>query len=161
MVSWETMKKPISSAPSSLEDHLGYWLRFVSNHVSQAFTEKLATRGMMVVEWVLLREVYGRSDVAPSDVATRLGMTRGGVSKLVDRLESRGLLTRATGPDDRRYQSLTLTAEGKSLVPRLAALADQNEREFFGHLSAARRTALRDLLTGLVAHHGLRAVPTE
>lgn len=159
MVSRETMKKPAST--SDLEAHLGYWLRFVSNHVSQAFSTKLAAREVIVVEWVVLRELFGREGVAPSDLANRLGMTRGGMTKLADRLESRGLVTRVAGLQDRRYQTLKLTTEGKALVPRLAALADQNEMEFFGHLTAAKRSALRDILTELVAHHGLRTVPIE
>lgn len=161
MVSRETMKKSSARPPADLADHLGYWLRFVSNHVSQAFTAKLATLDVMVVEWVVLRELFSRGDMSPSDLATRLGMTRGGVSKLVDRLEARGLLMRDTGTGDRRYQTLTLTADGKALVPRLATLADQNETEFFGHLTATKRDTLRSMLTDLVAHHGLRTVPTE
>ena len=43
---------------SSLESHLGYWLRYVSNHVSHAFSLKLAARGVTVAEWVVLRELY-------------------------------------------------------------------------------------------------------
>jgi DNA-binding MarR family transcriptional regulator len=148
-----------STSPSHLEAHLGYWLRLVSNHVSQAFAAKLAAREVLVVEWVVLRELYGRDDVVPSDLATRLGMTRGGISKLVNRLETGGLITRIASSQDRRYQALTLTRQGKALVPRLAALADQNEEEFFSHLPSAKRAALHDLLTELVAHHGLRTVP--
>ena|ERR1043165_4319754 len=159
MVSREIMKKTTAASPSDLAAHLGYWLRFVSNHVSQAFSARLAARGVLVAEWVVLRELFGRADVAPSDLATGLGMTRGGVSKLVDRLAERGLVARVAGTADRRYQALVLTAAGKALVPRLAALADQNEVEFFGHLGAAKRALLGGLLRDLVTHHGLRVVP--
>ena len=43
---------------SPLESHLGYWLRYVSNHVSHAFALKVAARGVTVAEWVVLRELY-------------------------------------------------------------------------------------------------------
>ncbi|HYD07668.1 MAG TPA: MarR family transcriptional regulator, partial [Reyranella sp.] len=33
---------------SDLSDHLGFWLRLVSNHVSQAFAAKVASRGVTV-----------------------------------------------------------------------------------------------------------------
>ena len=37
------------SGASELESHLGYWLRLVSNHVSQSFADKLGARGVTVV----------------------------------------------------------------------------------------------------------------
>ena len=43
---------------SDLTDHLGYWLRFVSNHVSQAFASRVAAHGVSVAEWVLMRQLF-------------------------------------------------------------------------------------------------------
>ena len=40
---------------STLEDHAGYWLRFVSNHVSHAFMQKVEAKGVTVAEWARLR----------------------------------------------------------------------------------------------------------
>jgi DNA-binding MarR family transcriptional regulator len=136
-------------------------LRFVSNHVSRGFSEKLATRAVTVAEWVVLRELFGHEGVVASDLATRLGMTRGGISKIIDRLESRGLLHRVSDQEDRRFQGLALTSAGRALVPRLATLADQNEAEYFGHLPAAKRAALEATLKELVSHHRFRTIPIE
>ena len=60
--------------------HLGYWLRFVSNHVSYAFARKLADKDVTAAEWVVLHELYGERAVAPSSLADRLGLTRGAIS---------------------------------------------------------------------------------
>ena len=84
---------------SALEDHLGYWLRFVSNHVSQAFSIKIATLDITVAEWVVMRELFERVKIAPSEIADRIGMTRGGISKLADRLIAKSLVVRARGQD--------------------------------------------------------------
>ena len=65
---------------SSLESHLGYWLRYVSNHVSHAFALKLAGSGVTVAEWVVLRELYD-FESAPSALADRLGMNSGAQSR--------------------------------------------------------------------------------
>lgn len=146
---------------SCLEDHLGYWLRYVSNQVSHAFSRKVEARGVSVAEWVLLRELYGRDSVAPSALADRLGMTRGGISKLVDRCEAKSLVTRAAGKDDRRYQELALTPAGHALVPELAALADANDAEFFAHLEPAERATLERLMRDIVQRQSLRHVPID
>jgi len=146
---------------SDLKKHAGFWLRFVSNHVSHAFARRLLASGVTVAEWVVMREMFDDEEISPGVVAERIGMTRGGVSKLVDRLVSKKLVTRRDRSDDRRFQSIALTAAGRRLTPQLAALADQNDEEFFDPLSAAERAALIATMKKLVQAHGLQTLPTE
>jgi DNA-binding MarR family transcriptional regulator len=145
---------------SPLEAHVGYWLRYVSNHVSHAFALKVENAGVSVAEWVVLRELLAQSCV-PSALADRLGVTRGAISKIVDRLESKGLARRTQSEADRRSQTLTLTAGGKALVPKLAALADRNDEEFFGYLNAAQREGLIAVMREIVRRGALKTIPTE
>ena len=146
---------------SELKKHTGFWLRLVSNHVSHAFARKLLKSGVTVAEWVVLREIYGRETMSPSELALRTGMTRGAASKLVDRLVEKELVTRKDRTDDRRYQEIALTASARRLVPSLGSLADQNDEEFFTPLSVKEREALVATLKRLVRAHGMRALPTE
>jgi len=155
------MRKPADNQPSELRDHLGFWLRAVSNHVSHTFARKLLASRVTVAEWVILREMFHRDGTAPSDLATLTGLTRGAVSKLVDRLIAKDLLGRTYADDDRRYQSLALTAAGNKLVPKLAAIADENDKAFFDTLSKKERAKLRATLTKLVEAHNLTTVPIE
>ncbi|MBK8412343.1 MAG: winged helix-turn-helix transcriptional regulator [Sandaracinaceae bacterium] len=146
---------------SALEAHLGYWLRFVSNHVSHAFKTKVEAQGVTVAEWVVLRWLFDHASARPSQLAEGVGLTRGAVSKLVDRLVVKRLVTCAADEHDRRAQRVALTAAGRRLVPRLAALADQNDAEAFGHLDADERAALLATLQRMAQHHGLRGAPLE
>jgi DNA-binding MarR family transcriptional regulator len=147
-------------AVSPLEAHLGYWLRFVSNQVSHAFALKLLAEDVTVAEWVFLRELFDR-DTAPSDLAERLGMTRGAISKLATRLEAKALIARASAGPDRRFQMLALTEQGRAIVPRLSALADANDVEFFGHLSPSERELVESAMREVVRRKGLRTVPVD
>jgi DNA-binding MarR family transcriptional regulator len=146
---------------SDLKKHVGFWLRFVSNHVSYAFARKLLAGGVTVAEWVVLREMFADEETSPGVLAERIGMTRGGVSKLVDRLVTKKLVTRRDRSDDRRFQSIALTAAGRRLIPQLAALADQNDEEFFHPLSSGERTALIATMKKLVRAHGLQTLPAD
>jgi DNA-binding MarR family transcriptional regulator len=146
---------------SPLAAHLGYWLRFVSNHVSHAFSLKLDARDVTVAEWVVLRELFERDAVAPSALAERIGMTRGAISKLADRLAAKALVTKTSEAGDRRFQSLALTRAGRALVPKLSALADRNDAEFFGHLKPAERVAIESAMKEIVRRRGLRTIPVE
>jgi DNA-binding MarR family transcriptional regulator len=144
-----------------LSTHLGYWLRFVSNHVSHGFMRKLDGLGVTAAEWVILREMYDESDIAPSRLAEKIGMTRGAVTKLADRLVAKELAARRADPSDKRAQTLALTAKGRELVPELAALADRNDAEYFGHLSAQERSLVEGVLRDIVARHGLKTLPVS
>jgi DNA-binding MarR family transcriptional regulator len=147
--------------PAALESHIGFWLRFVSNHVSQSFARKVEGSGVTVAEWVMLREMYEAVETSPSRLAASSGLTRGAVSKLVDRLVRKKLATRAEADDDRRYQDVKLTAAGRALVPKLAALADQNEEDFFSCLSAGERATLTATLRKLASANHLKKIPVN
>lgn len=145
----------------ALKSHIGFWLRFVSNHVSHSFAKKLEGSGVTVAEWVILREMFDVEVTSPSALAKATGLSRGAVSKLIDRLLEKKLLTRAEAVGDRRFQDIRLTAVGRKLVPHLAALADKNDEEFFDHLSHGERTQLVTMLKKLVAANKLSNIPTE
>jgi DNA-binding MarR family transcriptional regulator len=156
------MAKSQKTKASQLTAHIGYWMRLVSNNVSHSFAKKLEASGATVAEWVILREMYGRGDTtSPSTVAELTGLTRGAVSKLISRLLEKGLVSRKESVGDRRYQDVELTQRAKTLVPKLAELADQNDEEFFSGLNKAERIQLKGLLQKLADHHQLKVVPIE
>lgn len=145
---------------SDLGDHLGYWMRAVSNAVSHAFGRKLEAAGITVAEWAFLRVLYRMGPAAPSQLAKEMGMTRGAISKLADRLAEKRLIERADDPRDGRAQRLALTVAGREKVPILAALADANDEHAFGALSAADRADLRRILETLANGLG-REIPID
>jgi DNA-binding MarR family transcriptional regulator len=89
------------------------------------------------------------------DIANELGITTGGTSKLVDRIEASGYCQRLPNPDDRRSSLLELTEEGRRLFAkaavafddevqrRLAALPERTLRQFASTLSRLRIASRR------------------
>lgn len=155
------MPRTRSRHASELEDHLGFWLRFVSNYVSGRFRRLLEEEGSSVNEWVALRCLFNRGETTHAELIQALGMTKGAASKIVSRLEAKGLAERQLAEGSSREQVLVLTKAGAALVPRLAALADQNEEHCFAHLGQRQRKELLRVFRALVAHHQLKEVPTE
>jgi MarR family transcriptional regulator, lower aerobic nicotinate degradation pathway regulator len=151
-----TEAKPISD----IEAHLGYWLRTVSNAVSQRFARSVEAEGVTVAEWVFLRMLYDLEGIAPSQLAERMGMTKGAISKLADRLVDKELVSRDAKADGQRGQMLMLKPAARQLVPRLAALADQNDTMFFGALSPEERDELERLLRLIARERGLSDIAT-
>lgn len=146
---------------STLESHLGFWLRLVSNAVSQSFARKVEARGVTVAEWVFLRVLYDFESLAPSALAERMTMTKGAITKLAHRLIAKGLVAREANPADKRSQTLALTGKGRALVPELAKAADENDAAFFHALDASERGEFERLLNRIVDAGQLKGVPTQ
>ena len=146
---------------SPLDAHLGYWLRLVSNHVSHGFKQRLEREGVTVAEWVVLRALFDHEGIQPSALAEKLGLSRGAISKLLGRLAAKSLVRIRADPADGRAQVVGPSASGRRLVPRLAALADENDAAVFGALTGAERAALRGLLEAIAGRLGLRGAPID
>lgn len=151
----------METSSASLEKHLGYWLRRVSNQVSSAFARALQERGLSVAEWVVLCVVRDRPGVKPGELADDLGLTRGAISKVLDKLEGKSWVVRGSAADDQRVQLLSLTRQGRRLLPQLEEIADRNDEQFFACLDEAERKRLWQVLRKLTASHGMRDVAME
>ncbi len=152
---------PETQTVSSLDSHLGFWLRRVSNAVSQSFARGLEGEGVTVAEWVFLRTLYGEGQSAPSHLADTLAMTKGAITKLADRLIDKSLVARTPDPDDQRAQILALTPRARRLVPRLATLADANDDAFFSCLKPTERAELERLLRKIADVQSIMEIPTR
>lgn len=156
------MPRATSTQPAPvLQTHLGYWVRLVSNHVSGAFAREMQARGLSVAEWVALNQISQAAASTPASLADAMGMTRGAISKVLDKLQSKGLISKATSEEDNRVQRLALTQQGKRALPELTTIADGNDEHFFGALDESERARLRKLLMKLADAHQMHNIPVD
>jgi MarR family transcriptional regulator, organic hydroperoxide resistance regulator len=66
------------------------------------------------------------------DIARELGITTGGTSKLVDRIEASGYCRRRPNPDDRRSSLLELTPEGRRILAEAGVAFDEELQSRLG-----------------------------
>lgn len=131
-------------------DSLAHRLRKAAARVGQLQAAALVPHGVTLAEWTVLQALYDAGAVPPSVLAEACGLTRGAVTRLVDRLRAKRLLVRAAaGREDRRYQTIALTGAGATLVPALAQAVAAAEERAFAHLSRDDRAALERLLTAV------------
>jgi DNA-binding MarR family transcriptional regulator len=143
---------------SNLGDHVGYWLRCLSNFVSCSFAERLAQEDVTVPQWVLLRRLYSHERITLNQLAQLVGLDKSSVSRMVERLVRRKLVNRDEGRD-RRSLGLGLTPAAKKLVPKLAKHADQNDESFFKSISPKQREAFLGTIKQLLDANGWK--PSE
>ncbi|NYI03284.1 MarR family winged helix-turn-helix transcriptional regulator [Allostreptomyces psammosilenae] len=73
------------------------------------------------------------------ELTVRTSLTGGGMTRLVDRLERRGLVRRRTCPRDRRVQLVGLTEAGGDLARRAAPWYDRLLDEYLAGLTEPRQ----------------------
>ncbi|MFF5213119.1 MarR family winged helix-turn-helix transcriptional regulator [Streptosporangium sp. NPDC000396] len=78
-------------------------------------------------------------------------VTTGAITKRVDRLEARGLVSRSVAETDSRGRLITLTAEGVELTDELIAIHLDNQRRLLAGLSRDEQTQLAGLLQRLAS----------
>jgi DNA-binding MarR family transcriptional regulator len=96
----------------------GALLHQVGRDLGTALERQLAPLDVTAQQAALLLHA-SRGPSSPSQLMALLGTDTAGMTKLLDRLDGKGLLHRRRHPDDRRAVLIELTDRGKSLVPRL------------------------------------------
>ena len=86
--------------------------------------------------------------ISVKDLAERLNITSGGVTKIVGQLEVQGILRRDMDPEDRRGILVSLTSKGKSLIHKLHKVTDDYYASMFSGLSDHEK---EKILSGLVS----------
>lgn len=79
----------------------------------------------------------------PTELADRVLLTKSGITRLVDRLEQRGLIARHACPIDRRGQFIGITPQGRRLLRRAAPALLRSLARTLAPLSPSDLAALR------------------
>ena len=94
----------------------------------------------------LLTEL-GRSGPLPlSELGTRVMLEKSWVSRAVDAMAERGLVTKEPNPNDARSWLVTLTADGERTVKDLDRTLDEHADQLLGSLSERERAAVQNSL---------------
>src|SRR6478609_7542625 len=80
----------------------------------------------------------GPDGMRPSDLASRMKVTKQALNYLLGDLERLGYLERHPDADDRRARRIALTDRGRTLVPIIRGAVSQTEREWAASLGETR-----------------------
>ena len=107
---------------------------------------RLRSLGLALGQDLLLLQLWDHDGCTQSELVGRLGLDPSTVTKMLQRMERDGWLTRARSGEDARASIVTLTDAGWDLRERVTALWRELERETVKTLSADERDELLRLL---------------
>lgn len=117
--------------------------------LQDAFDQMLKPFGISSTQYNVLRILRGAeaNGLCRNEIRDRLITRMPDVTRLLDRMEEAGLVTRARDEDDRRLVTTRLTTAGRELVDSLDAPVEAEHRRALGHLTGSQLRMLTDLLT--------------
>src|SRR5215218_6761302 len=142
----------VSLADTDVDPHREAWIAISQTHaaVTGRLQEALTAAELPPLPWF---EVLATLDRAPEqrlkmgELAEALVITRGGLTKLVDRLVKAGLLERTFCETDRRVSYATLLPSGRDLLEEMRPLVVADGRGAFSpSLSVEEADAMRTSL---------------
>ncbi|WP_051366716.1 MarR family winged helix-turn-helix transcriptional regulator [Hamadaea tsunoensis] len=128
----------------------GSLLYQIGRELAAATDRRLAAHDLTMQQAALL--VYAHLESSPSRLKDDIGTDTAGVTRLLDRLEAKGLLRRERHGTDRRAVVVALTDAGKALVPHLPPLFGEVSTRAFTGFSAAEVEQVRTLLRRMLAN---------
>jgi len=119
----------------------------------QRFTAVLKPYAICSTQYNVLRILRGAGPEGLSckELGSRMVTRDPDITRMMDRLESRGLISRGRAKEDRRIVTHILTRDGMDLVNALDEPVEKANKEALGHMSRARLRELIALLEELRA----------
>lgn len=139
------------------------WLVMMKAHRT---LERLATRSIESSEvglsdFAVLEMLLHKGPQPVNEIGRRIELTSGAITTAVDRLESRGLVTREAHPSDRRARIVRLTAAGQKQAAKIFAVHKAAMDWAASGLSKTERATLIKLLKKLGISAGAQAAPPQ
>jgi len=119
-----------------------------ADQFTRALSEALKPSDISPTQYNALRILQGagKDGWTCSEIAERMVTRDPDITRLIDRLEKRGLVQRIRSDEDRRVVRVRITKEGSQTLTDLAPVLAGLEREMLGHLGDARLKQLIELL---------------
>ena len=116
--------------------------------LSDAFEQVLRPSGLTAAQYNVLRILQGSEPdgLCRNDLRDRLITRMPDVTRLLDRMEEAGLVTRRRDAEDRRLVTTWITARGERVLAELDAAVAEEHRRRFASLEPAQLATLVELL---------------
>jgi len=134
--------------PGSREEAVFLDLLRTCDLLSRRPAQLLKTEDLSTTQYNVLRILRGSPEGLPcGEIASRMITRDPDVTRLLDRMEKRGLISRSRDNKDRRTVIGRITPEGLKLLARLDEPIQEIHRKQLGHLGRNRLCALTELLS--------------
>lgn len=135
-----------------LESYLPYLLNRAGTRIALSFSERIRPLGATLQMWRVLAALRERDGRRMGDLSETTSIEVSTLTRLVDTMETKGVVARRRAPEDARVVTLHVTPAGRRLTQRIVPIADRYEDAALVGFSAAEAEVLKAALRRLYAN---------
>lgn len=133
------------------EESVGYLMKRVVQSVVYQADRRLEQHGLTSAQWGPLMRLKTTGPSPVADLARWMQLDAGAMTRLLDRLEAKGLCKRVRSIEDRRVVRVELTAQGEAAVAGVPAVLAEVMNLHLAGFSKSEWRALKTYLKRMVA----------
>ena len=134
------------------DESAAYLMRRILSRMASEVDGALEPRGLTSAQWVPLFKLHLGYASTVAELARECELDTGAMTRLLDRLEAKGLVTRVRSCEDRRVVNLELTKEGREAARQIPEVLCKVQNAFLQGLSLEEWQQLKDLLRRVLAN---------
>ncbi|HYF18986.1 MAG TPA: MarR family transcriptional regulator [Ramlibacter sp.] len=147
------MTKATEAPNRFVDDYLPALLAQASQLISGEFHRIVRARGFTVSEWRVLASLEGAAPMSIGELARVAVMKQPTLTRVLDRMQTRGEVRRVAHDTDRRITLVAITPAGRRMVSRLIAEAKEHEHRVLEPFGLERSRELKSTLQRMIALH--------
>ena len=128
------------------EDSVGYLMRQILNRVGHEIERQLAHTDLTNAQWIPLFKLYSGQASTVAELARECHLDAGAMTRMLDRLETKGWCKRVRSETDRRVVNIELTAAGTQSASDIPEILSGVQNAHLAGFSPEEFETLREYL---------------
>lgn len=133
------------------EESVGYLMKRIGQSIVAQIDQRLDLHGLTSAQWGPLMRLRNAGPSTVADLARWLQLDAGAMTRLLDRLETKGLCKRVRSTEDRRVVVVELTPDGEAAIAEVPAVLAEVMNAHLAGFSKSEWLALKSYLKRMLA----------
>jgi MarR family transcriptional regulator for hemolysin len=108
-----------------LDRSVGFIMGVTHRKISNFFQQRLKKYGITSEQWSVLYQIDRAEGLIQKEIAERSGKDKPTITRILDQLEGKGLVSKQIGENDRRSFQVSITDKGRSLIEETISIEQQ------------------------------------
>jgi DNA-binding MarR family transcriptional regulator len=141
-----------------LHNSYTFWISRLAALMQEEFNRRLQGEDVSWPQWMVLNVLAQQIATTPATIADNIGVDRSAVTRLLDRLEKKGLVLREHDKLDRRSVNVLLTDTGRKIMARLNGLAREHQEHFLASMHNTEHRSFKGNIQKLLKLAGVDSI---
>lgn len=138
-----------------LRESLGQYIHFLNQYKDRILNAHPDMQGITPAQFKVLLLLSRSQMLKPSDLCESLQIDSAAITRMLDRLEDKGLIQRERSTVDRRQINIKLSEEGLNFAKHIPQIAADTLNTLTQMLSKEETALLHDLMRKILSHGGV------